>query len=322
MPLSTREWPLWIPLSLFIVSFALAACGGKAHSAPPSGAGNREESITVGGLKRTYVLHVPPGYDKSKKVPLLVALQGNRGTGKDMEKLTLNKFNELADAKGFIVAYPDGIDKSWNDDRGVTPAAEKKIDDVAFVSTLIDQLSRTFAIDPNRVYATGMSNGAMFLNRLGCELSDKLAAIGTVAGTMPEVIAARCNSGRPIPVIIIHGTADKFAPFAGGPTRKDGSGKVLSATDTAAFWAKKNGCAASPSEKKAPTVDQDGTTVEQIQYSKCQNNADVRLYIIRNGGHTWPKGWQYLPKLIVGPTTQNMDAASTIWAFFEEHPRT
>jgi polyhydroxybutyrate depolymerase len=321
MALSTREWPALLPLSLLCVSFALAACGGKAHSAPPTSGGDRSETLVVGGLKRSYLLYVPPSYDSARKVPLVIALHGNRGTGKDMEKLTLSKFNELANAKGFIVAYPDGIDKSWNDDRGVTPAAEKKIDDIGFISALIDHLSKTYAVDPNRVYAVGMSNGAMFVNRLGCELSDKLAAIAAVAGTMPEVIAARCNPARAVPAIIIHGTADKFAPFAGGATRKDGSGKVLSAADTAAFWAKKNGCTAQPGERKAAPVDQDGTTVEEVQYGKCRGATDVALYVVRNGGHTWPKGWQYLPKILVGPTTQNMDAAATIWAFFEAHPR-
>jgi polyhydroxybutyrate depolymerase len=284
------------------------------------GPGDYDLSLVHNGLTRTYKIHVPSTYDAQSPVPLVLALHGNKGTGEDMRKLTLNQFDQLSDTENFIVVYPNGIEKSWNDGRGVTPAGEKNIDDVGFIKALIENVKGRFKIDSKRIYLTGMSNGAFFSNQLGCELSNTFAAMAPVAGTMPVIIASRCNPVRPLPVIMFHGTKDVYAPYKGGQTRKGGLGPVLSAEDTALYWARKNSCNMTPIIKKLPDSSRDGTSVTETTYSGGKEGADVVFYSIQDAGHTWPDGWQYLPRILVGKTTQNINASRTIWQFFKAHP--
>jgi polyhydroxybutyrate depolymerase len=174
-------------------------------------------SIIFAGLERTYRIHMPPSYDKSTPLPLLIALHGGGGSGEKMEELTLRGFNRLSDKEGFIVVYPDGIEKHWNDGRENVKyrAHREKIDDVGFISALIDYLVKQYNIDIKQVYATGISNGAMMSFRLGCELSEKIAAIAPVAGSMPENLPTRCSPSRSISVLIISNTEDPLVPWGG-----------------------------------------------------------------------------------------------------------
>src|SRR5262249_8322287 len=139
------------------------------------GPGNHDGTIQFGGLQRTYHLHVPPSYTGQKATPLVFVFHGGGGNGEDAGSLT--GFSQCSDQKGFLVVYPDGVDQHWNDGRGTTPPEQQGVDDVGFVSALLEQLAQTLYVDPKRVYATGMSNGAIFTQRLGCELSEKIAAI-------------------------------------------------------------------------------------------------------------------------------------------------
>jgi polyhydroxybutyrate depolymerase len=236
-----------------------------------------------------------------------------------MRKLTLNGFERLADTDNFIVIYPNGIDKSWNDGGNVSPSGKKNIDDVGFVKSLSENLKQHFNIDPGRIYATGMSNGAYFSYRLACELPDIIAGIAPVAGPMAEVVSNCCDRGLPLPVIILLGTKDPFAVYNGGKT-SDGR-IVLSGEDTARYWAKKNSCDPVPVIRKLPDTSRDGTDVTEIFYANSKNGADVILYSINGGGHTWPGGWQYMPKFLVGNTSKDIDANKIIWEFFKNHPK-
>jgi polyhydroxybutyrate depolymerase len=305
-------------LSAAVLGLVLAGC---AVAAPPATQADLAQKIKVGNLDRSYLLHLPKGYDSNKKVPLLIALHGNKGTGERMKQLTLDAFNGLADSEGFIVAYPDGIEKSWNDGRTVTPAGAKNIPDVEFISKLIDALAEQHGVDRSRVFVTGMSNGAMFTHRLACELSSKIAGFAPVAGTMPEVVQANCATPKPVSFVIIHGTEDRFAPYRGGPTRKGGGGVVLSAPDTAKFWAAKAGCGSAPTTTQLPDVaSDDGTRVTKIEYGGCGGGSNVVFYSVEGAGHTWPGGWQYLPPVLVGKTSKDLNAAKTIWEFFKGLP--
>ncbi len=278
-----------------------------------------EFSLMHDGLTRTYNVHVSNKYDGKSPIPLLLAFHGYLGQGENMKRLTLSGFDKLSDSESFIVVYPDGIEKSWNVGQGNIPAANLNIDDVGFTKALIEDLKGRFNIDSKRVYATGMSNGAYFCNRLGCELSDMIVAVAPVAGEMPKVIAPGCSPARPVPVIIFHGTKDPYALYDGG---KSGRGIfIFSAEDTARFWAEKNSCDPSPMVKNFPDTVKDGTTVTQILYTHCKQNADVILYKINNGGHAWPGGWQYLPKILVGKTAQDINATEIIWEFFKRHSK-
>ena len=303
-----------------IFVFALLTNCSRATPRVPAMPRDSADSIQVGNLQRTYDLHLPTAYDGSKPTPLVLALHGGGGAGTGM--IALTGLNGGADRNDFIVAYPDGIDHHWNDGRVVNP----DVDDVAFISALIDHLAATLNVDRKRVYATGMSNGGIFSNRLGCELSGQLAAIAPVAGTLSVNDAARCAPKQPVSVIAFHGTDDPLVPFNGGTVRGENiggiGGEVLAAPDTAARWAKFDGCTGSPTVADLPDVDPgDGTRVQRETYGTCQGGSAVVLYIITGGGHAWPGGLPYMPALVIGKTSRDINASQLIWEFFAAHSR-
>ena len=279
-------------------------------------------SILSGGLKRTYSVHIGSSYDKEKPTPLLIVLHGGGGTGQGMIKLT--DFNDIADTENFIVVYPDGFEKHWNDGRGVQWEAQtENVDDVGFISALIDHLSNELNIDAKRIYVTGISNGGMMSHRLGCELSQKVAAIAPVASNIPVNMASVWAPSRPVPALIINGTDDPLERWEGGEIRlgRNTYGMVLSVADTVKFWVDKDQCSASPIITQLPDKDpSDGTTVRKEVYGGCQDSVEVILYAIEGGGHTWPGGMQYLPEWIIGKTSRDFNASEVIWQFFKEHP--
>jgi polyhydroxybutyrate depolymerase len=174
-------------------------------------------------------------YETNTATPLVFALHGGGGTGKKMNRLT--DFNRLSDQHGFIVIYPDAVEKHWNDGRGLTDyrAQRENIDDVGFISNLIDVIAGDYAIDRKRVYVTGASNGAMMSFRLACELTDKITAIAPVIGALGENISEKCTPSKPIPVFIIGGTGDPLVPWNGGHVHlfRKKLGSVLSFPETA-----------------------------------------------------------------------------------------
>jgi len=310
--IEARRWWLRSLRALALVAAAgMAACAQAARA-------DTTEHLVVGGVSRTYVLHVPPSPGRS--MPLVLSFHGHGGTGDEQSHLT--GFDALADRDGFIVAYPDGIDRGWNDGR---PETAKNGDDLAFASALIDALQQRYNVDPKRIYATGFSNGAIFSNYLACNESERIAAIAPVSGTMPVADAPRCKPKRAIPVLEIDGTADPIVPYNGGEITLAGlkRGQVLSAPATAAFWAKNAGCSPDPATSTLPPIaTSDGTTVTSTTYSGCSSHASVVLYTIQGGGHAWPGGPQYLPALLIGPASRELDASDTIIQFFLAHPMT
>ena len=289
---------------------------------------NNTDSIIVDGLKRSWLIHIPLSYDINKSVPLLIALHGGGGTGRNMETLTSGGFDRIANIKGFVVVYPDGIEKYWNDGRSIEETRywvqRKNIDDVGFISALIDHLVNKMNIDPKRVYVTGMSNGAIMSYRLACELSGKIAAIAPVAGNIPQNLLLSCSPSRPVSVLAINGLDDPLVPFAGGdvtgPYGLKKLGKVLSAPESIKVWVKNNECLETPVITYEPDMKpQDGTRVRKEAYTNGKNNSEVILYAIEGGGHTWPGGYQYLGEKIVGKTSRDINADEVIWDFFEKH---
>jgi polyhydroxybutyrate depolymerase len=289
---------------------------------------NHSDSLIFGGLKRTWLIHIPPGYDFTKSVPLLIVLHGGGGTGRNMVKLTMGGFDEISDTKGFVVVYPDGIEKHWKDGRNSDETGDSghkgNIDDVGFISALIDHLINEMHIDWKRVYVTGMSNGAIMTYRLGCELSGKIAAIAPVAGNIPQNLLISCSPSRPVSVLAINGVNDPLVPFSGGdvtgPFGQKKLGKVLSAKESVMFWVNKNGCKKIPFISFEPCSDpENGTRTRKEVYINGKNNTEVILYIIEGGGHTWPGGDQYLGEWIIGKTSRDINADKVIWDFFEKH---
>jgi polyhydroxybutyrate depolymerase len=161
-------------------------------------------------------------------------------------------------------------------------------------------------------------------SRLGCELSNRIAAIAVVAATMEATtIAPACNPGRAVPALYIHGTADPLVPFSGGTMTASGTagGTILSHFQTIDKWMTLNNCNTSPTTTDLPDVANDGTTIKRRVYSGGTNGSEVVSYVILNGGHTWPQGYQYLNEAIVGKTSQDMNASEVIWTFFKRFRR-
>jgi len=233
-----------------------------------------------------------------------------------------NGLSDKADEAGFIVVYPNGTGKGdvllvWNAGGWHGPNADKQPDDVKFVRELLDDLAKVVNVDPRRIYATGMSNGGMMCYRLAAELSSQIAAIAPVSGT---VAVEKCHPQRPVPVMHFHGTDDKLVPFNGPDQRTAKVFAFKSVEETIRTWAKIDGCPTKPMTTKLPHTTDDGTTVERKTYGPGKEGAEVILFVINGGGHTWPgRKW---PVPWLGKTTKDISASDLMWEFFKRHPMT
>ena len=295
-------------LSLLVIAVVLAGCGARCAWAAPN---DPSATLEFGGLSRTYLVHVPPGHPTG----LVVNLHGGGSNGSQQERLT--NFDAIADANGFVVVYPDGIDNNWADGRGASEPDRRGIDDVGFLVALAGKLQNEYGIDPGHVFATGMSNGAFMSNRLGCDRADVFAAVAPVSGTLGAVVA--CNPSRPVAVLEVHGTADPLVPFDGGTMRgRGGTSDIVSAPAMVERWRSVDGCQGAPAAETLPGTG-DGTVVHRFASTSCAAGTAVVFYQVDDGGHTWPGGPQYLPKAIIGPTTHAFGASEAVGQFFAAH---
>lgn len=239
-------------------------------------------------------------------------LHGDAGNPRSLQRIS--EMDRVADRHGFFVVYPEGSGwlgwppRSWNAGNCCGYARNAGVDDVAFLRALIAQLLRTHPIDPARVYAAGISNGGMMAHRLACELSDRLAAIAVVSGTLA---VERCSPSRPLPLLMIHGTADRYVPYEGGrgALAKD-QRTDRAVADVASWWAARNGCDPAPRHEERGRI-------RQQAYEGCAEAADVLLYTLQGGGHAWPgglRGWRFGKT----PATE-LPASEVIWEFFSRH---
>ncbi len=290
---------------------------------PAAPVGDSTRRLVSGGRTRTYLLHVPTAYTAGASVPLVIAFHGYGGTGTAQARMS--GMSAVADRNGFIVAYPDGIERAWNDDRGGLTGADPTVDDVAFTRDLIKQLESEYAIDPGRVYATGMSNGGFMCYRLARDLPDLIAAIATVAALLSPNLVRGSSFSTPMPVLIIQGTADPLVPYNGGsvaPSRLNRRGTVMSAPDTARFFARLDGCSPSATTESLPdTAPSDGATATRLTCAGGRLGSEVELITVEGGGHTWPGGARYLPARLIGPVCRDFQAGEVIWEFFARHTR-
>ena len=295
----------------------------------PSGSDPRA-SIMHNNLERTFHIHTPSSFDKSLQLPLVIALHGRGGNGESMILVTRKGFDKLADKDGFFVVYPDGIELNWNDGRMDEEANDRahreNIDDVGFISALIDYMIKDYNIDSKRVYVTGISNGAIMSYRLACELSHKITAIAPVDGNIPYLLLHKCSPSRPVSVLAINNVNDPLVPFEGGEIyghfHRVKLGKVLSVHESIEFWVTRNMCSTVPVVTEEPDRDpKDGTRVTRKEYINNNDGIEVILYTVEGGGHTWPGGFQYLPAWIIGKTSRDIDANEVIWYFFKKHSR-
>jgi len=307
------------PVVLFL---AVACSSDEPFSGSEDKPGEQKTiNLTVDGTLRSFIVYLPAGYNNAGLMPLIFVIHGGSGTPEGM--LRLADFRGIADRDDVVLVYPAGIQKSWNDGRP-TAANELGIDDVSFFDQLIDYMVANYSIDESMVYATGISNGGFMTSRLGCQLSNRIAAIAVVAATMDaEIIAPGCNPENPVPAIYIHGTADPLVPFTGGEMTANGTagGTILSHFQVIDKWVSLNKCNTTPLITDLYDLVNDGTTVRQRTYAAGTNGSEVVSYVVLNGGHTWPQGYQYLSELIIGKTNQDMNAGEVIRQFFKRYKR-
>ncbi len=299
-------------------------------SFPTVAGSDQRASFIHNDLERTYHIHIPLIFEKSKQIPLVIALHGRGGNGESMILVTRKGFDKLADEDGFIVVYPDGVELNWNDGRideeSNDRAHRENIDDVGFISALIDTMINDYNIDPKRVYITGISNGAIMSYRLACELSQKITAIAPVDGNIPSMLLGECSPMKPVSLLAINNLNDPLVPYDGGEIyghfHKLKLGKVLSVNESVGFWVKRNRCSSVPIITEEPDRDpRDGTRVTREEFTNGIDATEVILYTVDGGGHTWPGGFQYLPAWIIGRTSRDIDANIVIWSFFKKHTR-
>jgi polyhydroxybutyrate depolymerase len=290
------------------------------------GENTAEKTIAIDHRQRTYYLHVPANLPTDKPAPLVLVFHGGGGTALGMERF-LTHFSKLADSEGFLVAYPEGVDKNWNDGRdnpSSTPAREN-VDDLAFVMAVIDDITKQHPVDARRIYSTGISNGAIFSHYLAANHAEKIAAIAPVVGGIADPFYQKFNPSQPVSVLILQGTKDPLVPYDGGKIglgSMGDRGKVISTDDTVKLWVERDGCQTNPVEEDLPDTDpNDGCTIKRFTYGHGRAGTELVLYKIAGGGHTWPGGPQYFPQRFIGPVCRDIDATGVIWDFFKAHPK-
>lgn len=291
-------------LTLLVFALGGAAFWRFALGAP--GLGDRSGTLGIGGRTRTYFVHVPSHYDGHKPLPLVFVLHGATQSPESAEQMS--GMSTKADKENFLAVYPSGTGRlsrvpTWNSGACCSYAMEHNVDDVAFLRALIKKLEQDYAVDPKRIYFTGISNGGMMSYRVACEMSDEVAAFAPVEGAQDLA----CHPSNPVSVIVFHGTADRLVPFDGGstPFQMGSKRSDASVADTVAFWVKQDGCSPTPKHEETKVVHTD-------IYSDCKSGSAVVLYAIQGGHHTWP-----------GTRISGNDVPATdlIWTFFEQHPK-
>lgn len=272
---------LSIPARVFVRMTALLTvllfCGvfGGAHAAASLGI-DTAGVLSFGGLDRTYQLHVPAGLDHP--AGLVINLHGAGENGHAQAALT--NYNAVADAHGFAVVYPEGIDFSWADGRGASIPDRQGVDDVGFLVALVERLTRDLNIAPGRVFATGLSAGAFMATRLACDRADVVAAIAPVAGSLGSAVP--CAPSRPVSVFATHGMVDPVVPYnGGGMVGRGGSSDIVAPQAMAGRWRDLDRCPA------APVEDVPSPGVHRFTAAGCANGTEVVFVGVDGGGHEW-----------------------------------
>jgi polyhydroxybutyrate depolymerase len=275
------------------------SCAGKAALS-----GDLDWTIKSGAKDRKVHVHVPTKYDATKPTPVVLNFHGYTSDG--LEQAAYTGMTRKADEAGFIAVHGEGIgqQQSWNAGACCGDAAAQKVDDVALVSAIIDELQAKLCVDAKRVFATGMSNGGFLSHRLACELSNRIAAIAPVAGVLG---VPTCTPSRAVSVMHFHGTSDLLVPYDG---IDDTDRKFPSVPATRDGWAKRDGCT------DAPRTTFENGDVKCTTQDQCTSGAEVTLCTVDGGGHTWPGA---IP-VGVSKTTQSIRATDAMWEFFQKHP--
>lgn len=264
-----------------------------------------DASMMFGGLNRTYRLYVPAGISASQPAPLVFNLHGY--TSNNVQQDLYSNMRAVADTAKFIMVLPngttDGGGSQFWDCFGVNT-----VDDVGFLSALIDVVSGQYSIDPRRIYSCGMSNGGFMSYELACQLSGRIAAIASVTGSMTPLRYAACNALHPTPVMQIHGTADPTVPYLGNAT-------MVPIEQLLNHWVQFNNCNPTPAQITLPDMSTtDNCTADHFVYTGGTLGSSVEFYRINGGEHTWPGAL-----IDIGVTNHDFNASAEIWRFFRQY---
>ena len=263
-------------------------------------------TILHNNLTREYILYVPASYEEGTPAPLVFNFHGY--TSNALQQMFYGDFRPIADTAGFVVVHPQGTNDQLGNPHWNVGWGSSTVDDVGFTKALIDSLSEEYTINPERIYSTGMSNGGFFSYKLACELSDKIAAIASVTGSMNTGQNGSCSPSHPMPVMEVHGTADPTVPYTGNFA-------FAPIPSVVNFWVDFNDTETTPVVTLIEdTNTSDGSTAEHYLYEDGNNGVDVEHYKILNGGHTWP-GTAFGG----AGTNQDVNASKEIWRFFSQY---
>ena len=330
--------------SLLASAFALGACASAQPQAcaPADAKPGAALSCELPGFEhRSYDVRLPSEYAPARPVPVVLAIHGGGGNSRAAARTSCpggdiasrDCLGAMAGREGVAVVYPNGTAsrllakvRTWNAGGGAEGwqcvsgrACKDRVDDIAYFRALLDDLSRWIAVDPRRVYATGLSNGGAMSHRLACQMADRIAAIAALGGANQYATTSSCAPARPLPVLQIHGTADPCWPYQGGKAacaQRDGMSKI-SVEASMRVWAAINGC---KSEDAAQAMaSEPRVRTERIRWAGCR--ADTELIRTVGGGHVWPGGWAYFGEGVIGPMVRGWSANRVILDFFRRHPK-
>lgn len=303
-------------LTVIVAAASLVACSQPNEAKRPDRradcttlrplpVGDSTHSVTFHGQKRQYLLHVPPDYDGTKRTPVVYAFHG-LGSSADL-LVAYTGWAATADDENFIVVAPQGLGPvpHWD---FVTPA-NQPTSDLNFVKQLTMRINKLACVDEDRTYATGFSNGSALTFAFACSGDFDFAAYGSASAAFYR---PQCADAPPASIIYFHGTADPVVPFSGGPTPIK---RVDPVPQTMASWAVHDDCANNAEVTKV------SDKVDEYEWGQCAPGVDLKAYVIKGGGHTWPGAEQLVVLRRLGFTTDDVNATELIWKFFKEHPK-
>lgn len=262
----------------------ITSCWGCSLVDEGGGSGSFERvNMMWDGEARSYVLYRPDSYTGDQAVPLVLGFHGSQDSGQNFASAI--ELAQEADRLGFIAAFPDALVGNWAEACGCNNADRLNIDDKGFTLAIMDSLSAQFRIDPDRIYALGFSQGALYTQRLACELPDRFAALATVGATMSVPLSNRCKRGTPVSMLMMHGTRDPIFPWAG---TNNGDLSVLSAPDVLSHWARRNACSYETGDVVDEPVGENGR-YDRVRFNVCERGTHVQFYTLQGAGHVWPK---------------------------------
>lgn len=289
-------------------------------SLPASASSFSSETIEVGGRRRAFSVYVPSG--PARGLPAVFLLHGGGVSTVQVRRYTQGRLDALAEKERFLVVYPEGVAHAWNGGiEKLSKTSREDVDDVGFLAAVAERLVKGRGADRRRLYAVGVSNGGSMVHKLACKDAGRWAAAASVAGSFGTEAAASCRPSRPVPILMVHGTADPINAWGGHEIRLlvTTTGSILTAPEAAAKWAALDGCSGVAERSDLPDKDpDDGTRWRLTAWRGCRAGAEVLLYKVLGGGHTWP-GAEPAYHVVIGRSSRDVDFEPLLWEFLARH---